>query len=119
MFIWKPTLNKIFSMTLKREVTIIKGSQHMWMDWVWPKLLPNKVSICVWKSLFNYLPFYERVRRLSIPLASGCDCCVDHKEETLNQILSTRSVACIVWKKATFVLGIFNVEEEPWRVKIC
>lgn len=72
----------------------------------------------MWKALLSYLPLDERVRKLGIPLVLGCNFCVEHLMETLNHILSTGYVVCLVWKKAATTLGILNIENEKWRVKI-
>ncbi|KAG2411216.1 hypothetical protein I3760_Q020700 [Carya illinoinensis] len=118
VFVWKPTTNGKFSIASAWEVIRIKGMRRSWMDWVWHKLLPTRVSLCMWKALFHCLLFDERVRMLGISIVLGCDCCVEKTDETLNHVLSTGLIAGMVWKRGASVFGIMNVENEPWRVKI-
>lgn len=118
LFIWKPSISCTFSTKLAWEITKAKGSPQSWSDWIWHNLLPKKVSICMWRALFNYLMTDERVRRLGIPLVSWCKCCVVRKEETTNHAFSTSEVASMVWKKDVMVMGIFNNVNKTWRVKL-
>lgn len=119
MFIWKPALNGCFSLKSAWEVTRVKTSQHRWMSsCIWQARLPKKVSCCMWKILFNYLPTDDRVRCLGIPLASSFNCCSAYKEETIDHIFSMGVAACLVWKKAAMVMSIYNEEIEPGRVKL-
>lgn len=76
VFIRKPSINKKSPIALAWEVIRTKGDQQPWMESVWHKLLPKKVSLFKWKTMFYYLRLDERVKKLGIPMASGCNCCV-------------------------------------------
>lgn len=88
MFIWRPSTIGIFSTKLVWEITRAKGSPQIWLDWIWNKLLPKKISICMWKAHFSYLLTDKRVKSLGIPLVFGYNYCVVQNEGSRNHVLS-------------------------------
>lgn len=58
------------------------------------------------------------MRRLGIPLISECNWFIVLEEEMLNYIFNIGDVACLVRQKVAIVLGIYNEEKKPWRVKL-
>lgn len=51
-------------------------------------------------------------------MASAFNCCMDRKKESLNHILCTSSVANMMWKKVTMIMSVYNVESNPWKLKV-
>lgn len=47
----------------------------------------------------------------------ACNCCDQQRDESFDHVFSTGLVATI-WKQVAWFLGIYNVEIEPWCVKI-
>lgn len=72
----------------------------------------------MWKALNHLLPLDVRVRKLVISMMFGCNCYTNKKEETLDHILSTRTITCYVWKQAANIIGIFYQENERLKIKI-
>lgn len=52
VFVWKPFIDGKFSTASAWEVIRVKGDEVSWMEWVWHKLLPRKISMCMWKAMF-------------------------------------------------------------------
>lgn len=46
-YIWKLNKDGQFSMALAWEVTRIKGEPYRWIKWIWYKILPKRISICM------------------------------------------------------------------------
>lgn len=59
VFIYKLSINGTFSMASTWEVTRKKEEQTQWIDWVQNNLLPKKVSLCMWKAMFQVSPFND------------------------------------------------------------
>lgn len=88
------------------------------MDWTWNALIPKKITISMWKSLHQRLPLDDCVRTLGIHVVSSCNCCTNRKEETLYHVKSTCKLAAYILKQAAVAMGIFNVQNETWIMKI-
>lgn len=61
------------------EMIRIKGKSHGWMKGVWHKLIPKKMSLCMWKEIFHYFSIDNSVQQLEIHLVSACNCCAQQK----------------------------------------
>lgn len=79
-YIWTPSTDGQFSTTSTWNVTRSKRDPHGWMKWIWHKLHPKNASICMWKATFNYLLIVIKTQKISIPLASECNCYVNRGE---------------------------------------
>lgn len=72
----------------------------------------------MWKELLQYLLLDDRIWKLGMPMASVCNYCVEKNKKTLDHVLSTGTVAKLVWKKAALTMRVFNVESKPCKIKI-
>lgn len=72
----------------------------------------------MWKVTHQFLAMDDKIQRLGILFVSTCNYCANRHEETFDHVISTGNVACMIWKKATYTLRTFNMESEPWRLKV-
>lgn len=69
VLIWLPDKNWMFSTKSEWDFLRLKMPRFDWAMWIWNKLLPKKISICMWKASFNYLSVDDQVRKLGIPFS--------------------------------------------------
>lgn len=53
----------------------------------------------MWKAYYDFLCVDDRLRRVGIPIALKCECCVEGKYEDVNHVLATGAIARGIWKK--------------------
>ncbi|KAK2653695.1 hypothetical protein Ddye_013551 [Dipteronia dyeriana] len=92
-----------------------RGDNLVWNGWFWHSLLPERISVCLWKVWFMCLAVDDRVQAKGISLASACDYCVQRSQD--DHILSLGEVASDVWRRACVVLGIPFWWILPWKTK--
>lgn len=51
-YIWTPKKDGNFTKSSAWEVTRLKGEKHEWMKWIWHRLIPKKISLCMWNATF-------------------------------------------------------------------
>ncbi|KAK4833981.1 hypothetical protein QYF36_014386 [Acer negundo] len=93
LFVWTPSNDGCFSISSAWEVVRKNGDHLQWKVWIWHRLLPKHVSLCVWKAYFRCLAVDERVQARGVALASVCDCCVRKSGESLHHIQCSGEVA--------------------------
>lgn len=107
-----------FTTHIDWELVRSKEANQDWSRWISHKSLPKKISICMWKVYFQFLPFDERICKLRIPIVLACNCNEIIKKETTDHVLGTGNIACYVQRRAIETFSIFNVDSEPWKVKV-
>lgn len=94
-----------------------KGEVLEVLNWISHSLIPKIISIYMWKAHYRYLPFGDKIKKICIPTIPTCNCYEQRIEEKLDHVLSTGTFACSIWRRATTILGMFNVGLEPFKVK--
>lgn len=118
IFVWTPSNDGSFSTSSAWEVVRKKGEQLQWKEWIWHRLLPKRVSLCVWKAYYRCLAVDERVEARGVALTSACDCCVWKSGESLDHILCSGEVATKVWEFASTLLGIPCMRQMHWKARL-
>ncbi|KAF5475514.1 hypothetical protein F2P56_007314, partial [Juglans regia] len=93
----------------------IKGQTFPWAKWVWNPALPRKISVTMWKAMHECLPLDDRVRRIGIPIVSGCDCCRVRACEDAYHVLAKGGFVEDMWRRCSLVLGVPRLEGKPWK----
>lgn len=88
------------------------------MKWIWNKLTPQQVSMCMWKSYFNYQLFDDLIKDCNIYMASTCNYYFKKKQETMDHVLSLSAVASMLWVKVVAIMNIYNAMAKQWKLKI-
>ncbi|KAG6673010.1 hypothetical protein I3842_16G088800 [Carya illinoinensis] len=61
VLLWLPEKNGLFTSSSACEIVRSKMPNFEWASWVWHKWLPKKISLCMWKAVFNCLSVDEKV----------------------------------------------------------
>ncbi|XP_058099839.1 uncharacterized protein LOC131244213 [Magnolia sinica] len=74
-----------------------------WARWVWHGNLPPKISLFIWKILYNAIPMEKTVQSRGVSLASKCGCCRDDfdqgpAEESVSHLFLFGQQASSVWE---------------------
>ncbi|XP_042980247.1 uncharacterized protein LOC122310438 [Carya illinoinensis] len=106
ILVWLLETSGIFSTKSAWNEVRIKRPKLEWAKWVWHKLLPKKIAICVWRAAFNCLNVDEQIRKIGIPLASTYNYCKKRQTEDLEHLLGEGELAVSIWKKASAEMGV-------------
>lgn len=79
ILVWLPEKSENFSTKSAWEAVRVRRPIFEWAKWVWHKLLPKKIAICMWRAVFNCLSVEEQIHKIGIPLISGCNCCKERQ----------------------------------------
>lgn len=63
------------------------------------------------------LPLDNQVRQMGIPMASGCNCCIQKNSETLDHVMCNGKITRFVLKQVATSMRICNVENKKLKVK--
>lgn len=87
-------------------------------NWIWHNWIPKEISICMWKAFYRFLPFDDKLWKLVFLLYPLVTVVSREKKKTWTMCWVLGTFACSLWRWATVTMGMFNVDLEPWKVKI-
>lgn len=96
--IWMPSYDGRFSTKTAYELLRRKRQRLEWMDCIWVKGLPFKISFFQWRVWKRRLPTDDNLQRMHINVVSKCYCCEEHKQETMAHLFLTSSTTQKLWK---------------------
>lgn len=87
VFIWLKEKDGNFTTKSAWKCIRVRAPPLTWAHWIWPKFLPRKISIMMWKASNNWLSVDDKVKLVGIPMASKCNYCSSGHTEDLNHVL--------------------------------
>ncbi|XP_040991007.1 uncharacterized protein LOC121238245 [Juglans microcarpa x Juglans regia] len=116
--IWLHSPNGRFSTQSAWQCVRTCSPEVPWAKWVWHNAIPNKISVTMWKAMYECLAVDDRIHKLGIPIISRCDCCSAGGYEDLNHVLATGEIAEKVWQMCSMQLGMPNLAGRRWRDRV-
>lgn len=77
----------------KSAFELVRSRRHKisWMDFLWAKGLPFKISFFLWRCWRRRIPADDNLQRMHISLVSRCHCCKEGYQESMTYLFLTSS----------------------------
>lgn len=85
--------------TVKSMFELIRREKIVqeWRNLIWIGDMPFKINFLMWRCLKGRIVADDNLKRLKMSLASRCHCCDKYKEETMQHLFLTSSIANKLW----------------------
>ncbi|KAH0696182.1 hypothetical protein KY289_013664 [Solanum tuberosum] len=103
---WMGNAQGEFTIKSAFQLTRKKREEKEWMNNIWLKGLPLKISFFFWRVWRQRIPTDDVLKRMRVNVVSKCHCCNVGEEETIQHLFLTAPIAQKLWKHFALCAGI-------------
>ncbi|KAH0661911.1 hypothetical protein KY284_026842 [Solanum tuberosum] len=106
---WMGNSHGEFTVKSTFQVLRRKREEQEWMNYIWIKGLPFKISFFLWRVWRKRIPTDDVLKKMKVNMVSKCYCCDVGEEETIHHLFLTAPIAQQLWNHFASCAGI-NIE---------